>query len=101
MMEHVRGWTSMGLYIHFRVNALSQEIYTNLEEPSFKMQLQGSPPGFQWLSQEIQDDGKANTACTHSERLDISCALLDMKEGDPILLVKNACICNERHIGWH
>ncbi|XP_062210975.1 pentatricopeptide repeat-containing protein At3g49710 [Phragmites australis] len=95
-------WIELGRIVHvFVANDVShpriKEVYTLLESMSQKMRLAGYVPDVKWaLAKDQAAEGETRLR-HHSEKLAVAFGLINTKEGEPILVMKNLRICGDCH----
>ncbi|CAL4949829.1 unnamed protein product [Urochloa decumbens] len=95
-------WIELGRTVHiFVANEVShpriKEVYRFLEVMSEKMKLAGYVPDVRWaLAKDQAAEGEMRLR-HHSEKLAVAFGLMNTKEGEPILVMKNLRICGDCH----
>ena len=95
-------WIELGRIVHiFVANEVShpriKEVYRFLEVMSGKMRLAGYVPDVRWaLAKDQAEEGEVRLR-HHSEKLAVAFGLMNTKEGEPILVMKNLRICGDCH----
>ncbi|CAO2202798.1 unnamed protein product [Urochloa humidicola] len=95
-------WIELGRTVHiFVANEVShpriKEVYRFLEVMSEKMRLAGYVPDVRWaLAKDQAAEGEMRLR-HHSEKLAVAFGLMNTKEGEPILVMKNLRICGDCH----
>uniref|UniRef100_A0A0E0JJ40 DYW domain-containing protein n=1 Tax=Oryza punctata TaxID=4537 RepID=A0A0E0JJ40_ORYPU len=95
-------WIELGRIVHiFVANDVShpriKEVYKFLEVMSEKMKLAGYVPDVSWaLAKDHAAEGEVRLR-HHSEKLAVAFGLINTKEGEPILVMKNLRICGDCH----
>ncbi|KAF8660512.1 hypothetical protein HU200_057663 [Digitaria exilis] len=95
-------WIEVGRRVHvFVANEVShpriKEVYRFLEVMSEKMRHAGYVPDIRWaLAKDQAAEGEIRLR-HHSEKLALAFGLMNTKEGEPILVMKNLRICRDCH----
>ncbi|TVU20782.1 hypothetical protein EJB05_30378, partial [Eragrostis curvula] len=95
-------WIELGRIVHvFVANDVShpriKEVYQFLELMAQKMRLAGYVPDMRWaLAKDQAAEGETRLR-HHSEKLAVAFGLINTKEGEPILVIKNLRICGDCH----
>ncbi|GJN05216.1 hypothetical protein PR202_ga22826 [Eleusine coracana subsp. coracana] len=95
-------WIELGRIVHvFVANDVSHprigEVYQFLESMSEKMMLAGYVPDVRWaLAKDQAAEGETRLR-HHSEKLAVAFGLINTKEGEPMLVMKNLRICGDCH----
>ncbi|KAJ1289107.1 hypothetical protein BS78_02G139800 [Paspalum vaginatum] len=95
-------WIELGRIIHvFVASEVShpriKEVYRFLEGMSEKMRLAGYVPDVRWaLAKDQAAEGEMRLR-HHSEKLAVAFGLMNTKEREPILVLKNLRICGDCH----
>ncbi|CAN6443666.1 unnamed protein product [Victoria cruziana] len=75
----------------------SKEMQTLLEKVRSKMKEEGYTPNKRYALIDLDDQGKENALCDHSEKLAMAFGLLNCHQGKPIRVAKNLRVCGDCH----
>lgn len=98
-------WIEVNKRVHVFVaeessHPMIKEIHEYLEEMSRKIKRAGYVPDVRWAlvkDDETVEGEKEVMLGHHSEKLAVAFGLISMREGEPILVVKNLRICGDCH----
>lgn len=95
-------WLQVGNRVHTFVvgdksNMESDKIYNFLDELVEKMKLAGYKPDTDYVLQDIDQEEKAESLCSHSEKLAVAFGILNLNGQSSIRVFKNLRICGDCH----
>ncbi|XP_031476304.1 pentatricopeptide repeat-containing protein At2g02980, chloroplastic-like [Nymphaea colorata] len=76
----------------------SKDIYLMLDEVAARLKAEGYVPKTSLVVHDIDDEGKMNALCHHSEKLAIAFGLISTGPNTPIRVVKNLRACDDCHL---
>ncbi|KAF5193074.1 Pentatricopeptide repeat [Thalictrum thalictroides] len=78
-------------------NDQSDKIYEFLEELGEKMRRSGYLPNTDFVLQDVDQEEKEDVLCSHSEKLAVAFAILNLSGGSSICVFKNLRVCGDCH----
>nr|KYP49108.1 hypothetical protein KK1_029138 [Cajanus cajan] len=95
-------WLQVGNKVHIFVvgdknNMESDKIYNFLDELGEKMKLAGYKPDTDYVLQDVDLEEKAESLCSHSEKLAVAFGILNLNGQSSIRVFKNLRICGDCH----
>ncbi|KAF3778273.1 Pentatricopeptide repeat-containing protein [Nymphaea thermarum] len=75
----------------------SKDIQTLLKKVKAKMKEEGYTPNKRYALLDLDDQGKEDALCDHSEKLAMAFGLLKSQQGKPIRVTKNLRVCGDCH----
>ncbi|XP_020272577.1 pentatricopeptide repeat-containing protein At1g20230-like [Asparagus officinalis] len=77
--------------------AMRNEVYGFLKETRRKMRVEGYMPDTDIVLQDVDGEEKEEVLCSHSEKLAVAFAILNLDRGEVIRVFKNLRICGDCH----
>nr|UPT49058.1 pentatricopeptide repeat protein AaPPR1477 [Agave angustifolia] len=77
--------------------AMRGEVYDFLGEMGEKMKAEGYKPDTDFVMQDVDAEEKEEALCSHSEKLAVAFAILNLGRGSVIRVFKNLRICGDCH----
>ncbi|CAJ1958060.1 unnamed protein product [Sphenostylis stenocarpa] len=95
-------WLQVGNRVHTFVvgdknNMESDKIYNFLDDLGEKMKLAGYKPDTDYVLQDVDQEEKTESLCSHSEKLAVAFGILNLNGQSSIRVFKNLRICGDCH----
>lgn len=82
---------------HDKSHPLTKEIYAELDRIYCALVAVGYVQDTAWVLQDISEEEKKHSLCTHSEKLAIAFGLISTPAGTPLTLWQNLRVCGDCH----